>query len=254
MTLTGSVRAGKAVAATAGSHLKKVVLELGGSDPYIILEDADLELAAEQSVKSRMNNSGQVCIAAKRIIVIDKIADEFENKILKQLQSTKMGDPMKPDTNFGPIARADLRDLVDKLVQASINKGAKCVLGGKPEKGEGFFYPPTVLKNVKPGMPAYDEEIFGPVIALIRVKDEAQAIQIANATRFGLAGAVFTRNIARGEAIARDKIIAGSVNVNALVGSDPRLPFGGVKSSGYGRELAAEGIHEFMNIKTINIK
>lgn len=254
VTLTGSEGAGKVVGSEAARNLKKVVLELGGSDPYLILEDADLDLAAEQCVKSRMNNSGQVCISAKRMIIVDKIADEFEKKVLQKLNEVKMGDPMDPNINFGPIAREDLRDLVAKQVEESIAKGAECILGGKPESGEGFYYPPTVLKNVKPNMPAYDEEIFGPVISFIRVKDENEAIDVANATRFGLAGAVFTKDIARGEAIARDKIVSGTVNVNVLVGSDPRLPFGGTKSSGYGRELAAEGIHEFMNVKTISVR
>lgn len=253
VTLTGSENAGKKVGALAASHLKKIVLELGGSDPYIVLEDADLDLAAEQAVKSRMNNSGQVCIAAKRLIVLKEVAKEFEMKVLQKLETVKMGDPLDPATNFGPLARADLRDQVDRQVQASLTQGATCLLGGKPLAGAGYFYPPTVLKDIIPGMPVYDEEIFGPVISLITAKDETDAIRIANDTRFGLAGAVYTRDIVRGERIARDKIVAGTCNVNTLVASDPRLPFGGTKCSGYGRELAAEGIREFMNIKTISV-
>jgi len=254
VTLTGSSGAGRAVGAEAARNLKKVVLELGGSDPYLILEDADLDLAAEECVTSRMNNSGQVCIAAKRVIVVDKIRDEFERIVKEKCQRYVMGDPLKEGVNFGPLARQDIRDGVHDQVQRSIQAGADLVMGGEIPAQEGFYYPPTMLRNVKPGTPAFDEEIFGPVIAIIPVKDEAQAIEVANDSVFGLAGAVFTKDIARGEAIARDKIRVGSCAVNTHVASDPRLPFGGINESGYGRELSIQGIHEFVNVKTINIK
>lgn len=253
VTLTGSVKAGKEVGSEAARHLKKTVLELGGSDPYLILEDADLELAADQCVKSRLNNSGQTCIAAKRLIVVDAVRENFEKMVIAKAKNYKLGNPMEETVQIGPLARADLRDTVQQQVEESIAKGAELVLGGKILPGEGFFYPVTVLKNVKPGMPAYDAEIFGPVITFINAKDEQDAIRIANDTRYGLGAAVFTKDIKRGEQIAK-QLEAGTCCVNTLVASDPRLPFGGIKASGFGRELAAEGIHEFNNIKTICIK
>ena len=254
VTLTGSDKAGRIVGAEAAKSLKKVVLELGGSDPYIILEDANLEDAAEAIVRSRMNNSGQVCIAAKRILAVDPVRDELLNIILDKLQKYVMDDPQNEGTNFGPMARADLRDEVHHQVQTSIDQGAKLEIGGKIPDREGFYYPPTVLTNVKKGIPAYEQEIFGPVISFINVKNEEEAIQVANDTKYGLSAAVFTQDIARGKKIATEKIEAGTCAVNTFVTSDPRLPFGGIKQSGYGRELSAEGIHEFVNIKTINIK
>lgn len=253
VTLTGSVRAGKQVGAEAASHLKKAVLELGGNDPYLILEDADLDHAAEQCVKSRLNNSGQTCIAAKRLIVVDAIRENFEKIIIAKAQTYKVGNPMDEKIQLGPLARADLRDMVQQQVDESIAKGAELVMGGQPTSGEGFFYPVTVLKNVTPGMPAYDAEIFGPVITLISAKDENDAIRIANDSPYGLGAAVFTKNFTRGEKIAQ-QLEAGTCCVNTLVASDPRLPFGGIKSSGFGRELAAQGIHEFTNIKTVAVK
>lgn len=253
VTLTGSVRAGKSVGAEAAGHLKKVVLELGGSDPYIILEDADLDLAAEQCVRSRLANAGQVCIAAKRFIAVDAIRDAFEKKVLEKVKTYKSGNPLDETVNLGPLARADLRDKVQQQVQESIQKGAELVAGGKPVSSNGFYYPPTILKNVKPGMPAYDDEIFGPVISFISAKDEHDAIKIANDSVYGLGAAVFTKDLARGERVAH-KIEVGTCCVNTLVSSDPRLPFGGTKSSGIGRELAAEGIREFTNIKTVCVK
>lgn len=253
VTLTGSVRAGKKVGAESVSHLKKVVLELGGSDPYLILEDADLEKAAEQCVTSRLSNSGQVCIAAKRLIVVDAIRDRFEQKVIEKAKHYQIGDPRKESTQLGPLARADLRETVNQQVQTSIAKGAELVMGGSPIVGPGFFYPVTVLKNIKPGMPAYDEEIFGPVIAFISAKNEQDAIQIANSSSFGLGAAVFTENLARGEKVAQ-QLEAGTCCVNVLVATDPRLPFGGIKSSGFGRELDTEGMREFTNVKTICIK
>lgn len=254
VTLTGSERAGASIAAQAGKALKKVVLELGGSDPYVILADADLALAAEQCVLSRLSNSGQVCIAAKRIIVVDAVREAFLEKLLSLINTYQMGDPTDPNTNLGPLAREDLREQLHNQVQRSIAAGSQCVMGGDIPTGVGYYYPPTVLLDVKKGMPAYDEELFGPVVSVIFAKDEAEAIDIANDTRYGLGAAVFTQDLARGEMIARDKLEAGTCSVNALVGSDPRLPFGGIKLSGYGRELAAEGMREFMNIKTVVIK
>lgn len=254
VTLTGSERAGRAVGAESANALKKVVLELGGSDPYVILEDADLEHAAEECISSRMNNTGQVCISAKRLIVVDEVYEHFEQLILEKIKRYHLSDPMDESSNFGPMARQDLRDEVHRQVQTSIQEGAKLLLGGMLPNQPGFYYPPTVLANVKKGCTAYSEEIFGPVVCLLRVKDEEEAIEVANDSRFGLAGAVFTKNKRRGIDIASNKIHAGTVYVNGFVASDPRLPFGGIKSSGYGRELSVEGIHEFMNTKTICLK
>ena len=254
VTLTGSERAGSAVGAQAGKALKKVVLELGGSDPYVILEDADLDLAAQQCVISRLGNSGQVCIAAKRIIVVDAVREAFLEKLMAQIKTYQIGDPTDPKTNMGPMAREDLRTQLHDQVQRSIAAGVECVMGGELPEGDGYYYPPTVFLDVKKGTPAYDEELFGPVVCVLYAKDEDEALRIANDTPYGLGAAVFTQDVAKGETIARDKLEAGTCSVNALVSSDPRLPFGGIKLSGHGRELAAEGMHEFMNIKTIVIK
>lgn len=254
VTLTGSTRAGKTVASIAGSCVKKTVLELGGSDPYIILEDADLELAADLCVASRLTNSGQSCIAAKRFIVVDSIRKEFEEKFVKKMSEAKMGDPAKEDTIIGPQARYDLRDTLHKQVEESIAKGARCLLGGKIPNTPGAFYPPTVLTNVMKGMPAYEEELFGPVAAIIPVENEEEAINVANDSSFGLGSAIFTTNTDRGQEIATKKLQAGMCFVNAQVKSDPRMPFGGVKESGYGRELSHFGIREFVNIKSVVIE
>ena len=254
VTLTGSTEAGKKVAAKAASLLKKSVLELGGSDPYLILEDADLELAAENCVNSRLINSGQSCIAAKRFIVIKSIEKEFTDLFRQKMAAKIMGDPMDKSTDIGPQARPDLRDELHQQVLKSIKLGAKCILGGEIPAGAHSFYPPTILTEVKKGMPAYEEELFGPVAAIISAADEEDAIQIANNTSFGLGAAVFTRDLKRGEEIASQRLEAGSCFVNALVRSDPRLPFGGIKESGYGRELALYGIREFVNTKTVYIK
>jgi len=251
ITLTGSTNAGKKVAEKAGSLIKKTVLELGGSDAYIILEDADLEKAAEICVNSRLVNGGQSCIAAKRFVVVKSVEKEFARLFVKKMAAKVMGDPLNEFTDIGPQARVDLRDELHQQVQRSIAKGAKCLLGGKVPDGKNAFYPPTVLVNVKKGMPAYDEELFGPVAAIISAKDEADAIRIANDSVFGLGGAVFTADSKRGEHIAATHLEAGSCFVNGLVKSDPRLPFGGIKESGYGRELGMFGIHEFVNIKTV---
>jgi len=253
VTLTGSTPAGRAVAAKAGECLKKTVLELGGSDAYIIMDDADIEQAAAIAAKGRLVNSGQSCIAAKRFIVTEKTRARFEQALVKKMQAAKVGDPMAEGTQVGPMARRDLRDDLHKQVEASIRKGAKLLCGGEIPKGEGAFYPPTVLTSVTKGMPAYDEELFGPVAAIITVQDEKQAISVANDSEFGLGGAVIGKDIARAEKIAAEEIEAGCVFVNDAVRSDPRLPFGGVKDSGYGRELSQFGIREFVNVKTVFI-
>jgi len=251
VTLTGSTPAGQAVARKAGEVLKKTVLELGGSDPYLILEDADLDSAVATCTTARLVNSGQSCIAAKRFIVVEAVREAFEERFVASMAAAKMGDPMEEDTLVGPQARADLRDELHDQVVRSVAAGARCVLGGEIPPGPGAFYPPTVLTDVGPGMAAYDEELFGPVAAVIPVKDEAEALRVANDSVFGLGAAVFTRDLARGTRIAREELEAGACFVNAFVRSDPRLPFGGVKESGYGRELSPFGILEFVNIKTV---
>lgn len=254
VTLTGSSPAGKSVASIAGSEVKKTLLELGGSDPYLILEDADLESAAEICVNARLINGGQSCIAAKRFIIVEEIYKMFEELFVQKVKSKKMGDPFDESNHLGPQARNDLRDELHQQVLQSVQKGAKLLLGGEIPNIKGAFYPPSVLSNVNPGMPAYDDEIFGPVASLIKVKNEAEAIRVANATSFGLGAAVFTKDFARGERIAEKELLSGCCFVNESVRSDPRLPFGGVKESGYGRELGLFGIREFMNIKTVCIK
>ncbi|MGD2085286.1 MAG: NAD-dependent succinate-semialdehyde dehydrogenase [Candidatus Aminicenantes bacterium] len=254
VTLTGSTPAGKAVASKAGEMLKKTVLELGGSDPYVVLADADLEAAVNTCVYSRLINAGQSCIAAKRFIVVETIKEEFEQLYIQKIKAVKMGNPMDETTVVGPQARHDLRDDLHRQVEESIKKGAKCLLGGEIPAGKGAFYPPTILTDVKKGMPAYDEEIFGPVAAIIPVKDETEAIATANDSVFGLGSAIFTRDIERGTRLAEKELQAGSSFVNTFVRSDPRLPFGGIKESGYGRELSHFGIREFVNIKTIFVK
>lgn len=253
VTLTGSTNAGKAVAEKAGAFMKKTVLELGGSDAYLILEDADLEAASEICVKSRMINAGQSCIAAKRFIVVEAVHDEFLRRVKERMAALKMGDPLDESVDLGPQARVDLRDELHQQVVASVSAGAKLWLGGEVPEQAGAWYPPTLLADVVPGMPAYDEELFGPVAAVIKVKDEAEAIEVANSTVFGLGAAVFTRDEARGRLIAREKLDAGACFVNSFVASDPRLPFGGVKDSGYGRELSWFGIREFVNIKAVSV-
>jgi succinate-semialdehyde dehydrogenase / glutarate-semialdehyde dehydrogenase len=255
VTLTGSAPAGRAVASQAGAVLKKTVLELGGSDPYVVLEDADLDLAVETCVNGRLINSGQSCIAAKRFIVVEPVLQEFTERFVALMKEKKSGRPLEPGIDLGPLARVDLRDQLHDQVQRSVAKGAKLALGGGTLSGGlGAFYPPTVLTGVAPGTPAYDEELFGPVAAIIAAEGEADAIRIANDTSFGLGAAVFTRDVARGERIAREELDAGACFVNAVVRSDPRLPFGGIKESGYGRELASFGIREFVNVKTVWVR
>ena len=251
VTLTGSHRAGQAVGAQAGRALKKVVMELGGSDPFVVLEDADLELAATHGVTSRLSNAGQVCIAAKRIIVVEKVKEALVALLLQKAKAYVMGDPLDPKTLLGPIARDDLRKTLHEQVHRSKQSGARCLLGGEEPKRRGYYYPATVLTEVMPDSPAFHEELFGPVICVTSAKNEEEAMRLANQTEFGLAGAIFTRDLARGEALARDYLQAGTCAVNTLIASDPRLPFGGIKQSGFGRELSFEGMREFVNIKTV---
>ncbi|HLX30851.1 MAG TPA: NAD-dependent succinate-semialdehyde dehydrogenase [Casimicrobiaceae bacterium] len=253
VTLTGSSDAGRAVAAKAGQLLKKTVLELGGSDPYLVLDDADLDVAAEVCTKARLVNSGQSCIAGKRFIVVSSVRREFEQRFIAKMAAAKMGDPLDETTEIGPQARRDLRDTLQRQVDQSIARGAKRLLGGTIPDGPGAFYPPSVLTDVRPGMPAFDEEVFGPIAAIVPVRDEAEAIAMANRSSFGLGGGVITRDLARGERIAAEAIECGCVFVNDAVRSDPRLPFGGIKESGYGRELSSFGIREFVNIKTVHV-
>jgi succinate-semialdehyde dehydrogenase/glutarate-semialdehyde dehydrogenase len=253
VTLTGSTPAGKAVASKAGEMLKKSVLELGGSDPYLVLSDADVDAAATTCSASRLINSGQSCIAAKRFIVVASRREEFERLFVDQMRAAKVGDPMAEDTDVGPQARVDLRDELHEQVVKSVNQGARCLLGGEIPDSPGAFYPATVLTDVRKGMPAFDEELFGPVAAIIAVPDDDAAIAVANDSRFGLGAAVFTQDAAKGERIAAEQLEAGACFVNAFVKSDPRLPFGGIKESGYGRELSHYGIREFVNIKTVYV-
>jgi succinate-semialdehyde dehydrogenase/glutarate-semialdehyde dehydrogenase len=253
VTLTGSTAAGKAVASVAASHIKKQVLELGGSDAYIVLEDADMTNAVQISVNGRLVNSGQSCVAAKRFVAVKAIRKEFEQQMVALMKAATFGDPMDRSNKIGPLARVDLRDTLHEQVQKSIAMGAKLLCGGYIPEGPGAFYPPTVLTNVKKGMPAYDEELFGPVAAIIEAKDEKDAIRIANDSTYGLGAGIFSKNRARAEQIAAKELQAGNCFVNAFVHSDPRLPFGGVKESGYGRELSIFGIREFVNVKTVFI-
>jgi succinate-semialdehyde dehydrogenase/glutarate-semialdehyde dehydrogenase len=250
VTLTGSTPAGKSVAGIAGSELKKSVLELGGSDAYIVLEDADLDLVVDTCVKSRLINAGQSCIAAKRFIVVKPLREEFERRYAEQFRAIRFGNPRDEGMDIGPMARADLRDQVHEQVQHSIKQGARLLAGGTVPEGPGAYYPPTVLAGVQPGMVAFDEEIFGPVAAIIEADDERHALALANQSAFGLGAAIFTRDKDRADRMARE-LEAGNIFINGLVKSDPRLPFGGVKQSGYGRELSWFGIQEFVNIKTV---
>ena len=252
-TLTGSESAGQSLAAIAGHHLKKVVLELGGSDPFIVLKSADLELAVSTAVTARVMNNGQSCIGAKRFILEEAIADQFIQKFVEQFKALKVGDPMQSDTDVGPLATPQILEDLDSQVKASVVAGAKVLVGGYrlPEKGN--FYAPTILADIPLGAPPYQEEFFGPVALVFRVKNIDEAIALANSTNFGLGASVWTNDFQEQEQ-AIEQIEAGSVFVNSMVKSDPRIPFGGIKRSGYGRELGVEGIHEFVNIKTIWIR
>ncbi len=252
VTLTGSERAGRSIAANAGDQLKKCVMELGGSDAFVVLDDADIEQAVAAAVKSRFDNAGQTCIAAKRFILVDAIADTFVQRFIAAARARVYGDPQDEASTLAPMARADLRDELHRQVQDSVAKGAQVLLGGEPLAGTHAGYPATILDHVVPGMPAYDQELFGPVASILRVKDEAEAVRVANDTTFGLGGSVWSADAARGERVAL-QLECGAAFVNSVVRSDARLPFGGTKRSGFGRELADHGIHEFMNIKTVYV-
>ncbi|MFC2131562.1 NAD-dependent succinate-semialdehyde dehydrogenase [Bacteroidota bacterium] len=254
VTLTGSSQVGSEVAKISGSHIKKTVMELGGADAYVVLKDADLEKSVEACVIARLINSGQSCIAAKRFIVDKTIVNEFEELMIDKMSKYVMGNPLDDDVNIGPQARKDLQLDLKRQVDDSIKKGATCTYGGKIKSDKGFYYPATVLSNVKPGMPAFEEELFGPVAAIITADNEKEAIDIANSSIYGLGGAVFTRDIEKGRRIASEELQSGACFVNDFVRSDPRLPFGGIKQSGYGRELSEFGIREFVNIKTVCVK
>jgi len=253
VSLTGSESAGRAVAATAGKALKKTVLELGGSDAFVVLADADLDETVTQALRARFQNNGETCIAAKRFIVEAPVADAFVERFWKRIEGLRVGDPMDETTDLGPLAREDLLKDLDDQVRRSIESGARCITGGRRLEREGFFYAPTLLDRVRPGMAAFDEETFGPVAAVIRAADADDAVGLANASRYGLGGSVWTRDRARGEDVAR-RLECGCAFVNGIVKSDPRLPFGGVKDSGYGRELSALGIREFVNAKTVWVR
>lgn len=250
VTLTGSELAGRRVASLAGASIKKTVLELGGSDPFVVLADADLEQAAGAAVTARFKNNGQSCIAAKRFVLLETIADDFLSLFKEKIESLRIGDPLREETQLGPMARADLRAQLHRQVTESIRLGAAALYGCEPFEGRGYFYQPSILDHVRPGMPVFDDEVFGPVAALIRVRDEAEALAVANRHRYGLGASVWTRDAAKGELFARH-LHGGAVTVNEQVHSDPRLPFGGVKNSGYGRELGQAGIREFVNIKSV---
>jgi succinate-semialdehyde dehydrogenase / glutarate-semialdehyde dehydrogenase len=250
VTLTGSSEVGEHVASAAGRQLKKQVLELGGSDPFIVLADADLDAAVTTAVRARNQNNGQSCIAAKRFIVEERVADQFTEKFAATVNALHVGDPMQRETNIGPLARGDLRDTLSDQVARSLSSGAHAVVGGRAMNGKGYFYAPTVLDGVSEAMPAFREETFGPVAAVIRASDPQDAVRLANDTQYGLGAALWTRDVQRGKELARH-IEAGNVFINGMVASDPRIPFGGIKRSGYGRELGSYGIKEFVNIQTI---
>jgi succinate-semialdehyde dehydrogenase / glutarate-semialdehyde dehydrogenase len=249
VTLTGSDRAGSHVASAAGKAIKKSVLELGGSDPFVVLADANPSVVAEHAARARFINSGQSCLAAKRFIVEEPIASDFQRYFVDAVTALQVGDPLDPKTRVGPLARRDLLEAVHRQVHDSLGRGARLLTGGHRIGEAGCFYAPTVMSDVRPGMPVYEEETFGPVAAVIRVADEAEAVEVANDTPYGLAGSVWTADLDRGRRIAQS-IQSGSIFINAVVASDPRLPFGGIKRSGYGRELAASGVREFTNMRS----
>lgn len=252
-SVTGSVRAGSAVASEAGKVIKKTVMELGGSDAFIVCGDANIPKAVEAGIRGRFHNAGQVCLAAKRFILVEEIADKFEHLFVEAAKSIKVGDPFDPAVQMGPLARADLRDSLHKQVEGSIAKGAHLLCGGKPMAGKGAFYPPTVLSAVTEGMPAFDDETFGPVAAITRVPDIDAAVSAANASQFGLSGNIWTKDVEKARKIARD-LYTGGVFINGVTASDPRVPVGGVKNSGYGRELSHFGAHAFVNVQTVWIE
>ena len=250
VTLTGSGAAGSKVAEVAGSALKKSVLELGGSDPFVVLADADVPAAARVACRARNQNNGQSCIAAKRFVVVESVADQFQDHFVEAVAGLKVGDPVERDTNVGPLARADLVDELERQVKESLAMSARAAVGGSRVDGTGYYFQPTVLTGVTPDMPVFKEETFGPVAAVIRVRSEEEAIAVANDTDFGLGASLWTGDVARGKRLAA-RVEAGVVFVNGMVASDARLPFGGVKRSGYGRELSEFGLHEFMNVQTV---
>ncbi len=251
VTLTGSGRAGRQVAALAGAHLKPTVLELGGSDPFVVLADADLDRAVATCLQSRLANAGQSCIGAKRIIVTRILFDDFRDRLADRLSRMVVGDPMAETSDIGPMAGTAHRDHLHQQVEASIRLGARCLTGGVVPEGPGAYYPPTLLVDVRPDMPAWREELFGPVFVLVSADDDAHAVRLANDSAYGLGATVFTGDMEKGYDLAARQLAAGSCFVNAMVRSDPRLPFGGIRQSGYGRELSAEGIRTFTNIKTV---
>jgi acyl-CoA reductase-like NAD-dependent aldehyde dehydrogenase len=250
VTLTGSEQAGSAVASQAGQALKKTVLELGGSDPFIIMEDADLDLAVKAGVRARYQNTGQSCIAAKRFIAVESVFDRYLERFIEEVETLKVGDPMNRDTGVGPLARPEFVGDLQRQVEDSVRMGARILKGGEPRPGKGYYYQPTVLDSVRPDMPAGSEELFGPVAAMIRARNAEDAINLANRTSYGLGSSIWTRDIAAARKWAGE-IEAGQVFINGIVASDPRLPFGGIKKSGYGRELSELGIREFVNLQTV---
>src|SRR6185437_730921 len=254
VTLTGSVEAGRSVATVAGSVLKKCVLELGGSDAYVVLEDADIHAAAKIAAAARMVNGGQSCIAGKRFVVVGSVVEPFERALVDAMRGYEMADPMQGGTKLGPMVSVKARDDIHAQVTKSVEKGTKLLLGGEVPDKPGAWYPATVLSNVRPGQPAHDQEVFGPVAAIIAADDQTDAIRIANASEFGLGSGVLTSDLDRGRRIAAEELEAGMSFVNQNVRSDPRAPFGGVKHSGYGRECSAYGIREFVNIKTVHVR
>ncbi|MDX1782961.1 MAG: aldehyde dehydrogenase family protein, partial [Aequorivita vladivostokensis] len=251
VTLTGSPDAGRTIAKKAGAALKKTVMELGSNDAYIVLEDADLELAVKMCVRGRIYNNGETCVAAKRFVVVDKIYDEFRDAYVEQMKKITHGDPTDKDSKIGPMARKDLRETLHEQVEKSVKKGAKILCGGEMPKGNGFFYPATILDNVKPGQPAYDDELFGPVASLIRAKDEDDAMRIANDSRYGLGGGIFSKDEKKAIDLASKYFDTGMVFINSFGLAQPNMPFGGVKNSGYGREHGGFGMKEFVNEKAI---
>ncbi|MGO2073564.1 MAG: NAD-dependent succinate-semialdehyde dehydrogenase [Pseudoalteromonas sp.] len=253
VTFTGSDGTGKKVAERAGKQVKKTVLELGSNDAYMVLDDADLTLAVKTCMQGRMVNNGQTCVSAKRFVVVDALYDDFKKAIIEQFEGMKMGDPMSDDTDLGPMAREDLRDKIHQQVQESVKAGASVVTGGEIPEQTGYYYPPTLLENLSPGMPAYDDELFGPVASLIKAKDNDDAMRIANDSRYGLGGGIFSKDEKKAIDLAKKHFDTGMININGYGLAQPNLPFGGVKDSGYGREHGGFGIREFVNIKTIMI-
>jgi len=251
VTLTGSPDAGKIIGEKAGKNLKKTVLELGSNDAYIVLEDADIDLAVKTCVEGRVYNNGETCVAAKRFIVVDKVYDKFKKAFVEQMSNVKAGDPTKEDSDIGPMARKDLREKLHEQVEESVKKGAEILCGGQMPSGDGFYYPATILDNLEPGMPAYDDELFGPVASLIKAKDADDAMRIANSSRFGLGGGIFSKDEEKARELAKNHFDTGMVFINSFGLAKPNMPFGGVKDSGYGREHGTFGLHEFVNAKAI---